>query len=214
MSGPSTFQIEVARAFFSLPASDGFLLAGGGALLASGLTSRPTKDLDFFGEKGRVDVGEVREQFLKEAEARGWKCEVLQSDAFFARLDVKGTDEVLVDIATDVAAQYPSQSSILGPTFNHEELAGRKLLALFDRAEARDFADVFVLAQHFGKELLLVRASEIEISLDNDVLAQMMRSVVRYSDAELPIDDSLLKDLRFFFEKWANELDPVPFRNT
>ena len=78
MAGPSAFQIEVAHMFFSLPASDGFLLAGGGALLASGLTSRPTQDLDFFGEKGRVNVGEMREQFLKEVEVRGWNCEVLQ----------------------------------------------------------------------------------------------------------------------------------------
>ena len=194
--------------FFSLPASDGFLLAGGGALLASGLTSRPTQDLDFFGEKGRVNVGEMSEQFLKAVEVRGWECDVLQSDAFFVRLQVKGTGEVLVDIAIDVAAQYPSQFSILGPTFNHEELAGRKLLALFDRAEARDFADVFVLAQRFSKELLIVRASEIEISLEFDVLAQMMRSIVRFSDSDLPIDESLLKDLRFFFEEWANELDP------
>ena len=208
MTGPSAFQIEVANMFFSLPTSDGFLLAGGGALLASGLTSRPTQDLDFFGEKGRVNVGEMREQFLKEVEVRGWNCEVLQSDAFFVRLHVKSTDEVLVDIAIDVAAQYPSQLSILGPTFNHEELAGRKLLALYDRAEARDFADVFVLAQHFGKELLLVRASEIEIFLNIAVLAHMMRSIVRLSDWELPIDESLLKDLRFFFEEWANELDP------
>ena len=194
--------------FFSLPASDGFLLAGGGALLASGLTSRPTQDLDFFGEKGRVNVGEMSEQFLKAVEVRGWECDVLQSDAFFVRLQVKGTGEVLVDIAIDVAAQYPSQFSILGPTFNHEELAGRKLLALFDRAEARDFADVFVLAQRLSKELLIVRASEIEISLEFDVLAQMMRSIVRFSDSDLPIDESLLKDLRFFFEEWANELDP------
>jgi predicted nucleotidyltransferase component of viral defense system len=208
MSGPSPFQIEVAQMFFSLPASDGFLLAGGGALLASGLTSRPTQDLDFFGEKGRVNVGEMSEQFLKEVEVRGWQCDVIQSDVFFVRLHVKGADEVLVDIAVDVAAQYPSQFSILGPTFNHEELAGRKLLALFDRAEARDFADVFVLAQRFSKELLIVRASEIEISLKIDVLAQMMRSIIRFSDRDLPIDESLVKDLRFFFQEWANELDP------
>jgi len=159
-------------------------------------------------------VGEMREQFLREVEVRGWKCDVLQSDPVFARLLVKGADAVLVDIAIDVAAQYPPQFSILGPTFNYEELAGRKLLALFDRAEARDFADVFVLAQHFGKELLLVRASEIEISLNIDALAQMMRSIVRLSDWELPIDESLLKDLRFFFEEWANELDPMPPPNT
>jgi len=36
------FQTEVTRLFFSLPASKGFLLAGGGALLANGLTARPT----------------------------------------------------------------------------------------------------------------------------------------------------------------------------
>lgn len=30
----TAFQVEVARLFFGLPASGGFLLAGGGALLA------------------------------------------------------------------------------------------------------------------------------------------------------------------------------------
>lgn len=59
MSGPSAFQIEVAQLFFSLPASDGFLIAGGGALLATGLTSRPTRDLDFFGEMGLANVNEA-----------------------------------------------------------------------------------------------------------------------------------------------------------
>jgi len=49
VSGLTDFQAEVSRLFFSLPASNGFLLAGGGALLASGLTTRPTQDLDFFG---------------------------------------------------------------------------------------------------------------------------------------------------------------------
>ena len=156
MSGPSAFQIEVAQLFFSLPASDGFLIAGGGALLATGLTSRPTRDLDFFGELGLVNVNEALVQFVAAANNRQWVCVVVQADDSFVRLHVKGTDEVLVDIAIDVGARYPSQNSVLGPTFNHEELAGRKMLALFDRAEARDFADVFVLASRFGKDLLLV----------------------------------------------------------
>ena len=47
VSALTAFQDEVARLFSSLPASDGFLLAGGGALLASGLSARPTEDLDF-----------------------------------------------------------------------------------------------------------------------------------------------------------------------
>jgi predicted nucleotidyltransferase component of viral defense system len=207
MSGPTAFQIEVARLFFSLPASKGFLIAGGGALLATGLTSRPTQDLDFFGEMGQVNISEAREQFLRAATNRHWKCKVVQSDELFVRMHVKGTEEVLVDIAIDVAARFPSQISVLGPTFNHEELAGRKMLALFDRAEARDFADVFALAKHFSKELLLLRASELEVSLETEVLAAMMRSLSRFSDDELPIDQSSTDELRNFFAVWANELD-------
>ena len=43
------FQVQVARLFFSLPAAQGFLLAGGAALVAQHLTSRPTQDLDRVG---------------------------------------------------------------------------------------------------------------------------------------------------------------------
>ena len=52
----SAFQLKVARLFFALPASQGFLLAGGAALLAQHLTARPTEDLDFFtaAESGHV----------------------------------------------------------------------------------------------------------------------------------------------------------------
>ncbi len=46
--GLPPFQLEVTRMFFALPASRGFLLAGGAALLAQHLTARPTEDLDFF----------------------------------------------------------------------------------------------------------------------------------------------------------------------
>jgi hypothetical protein len=45
--GLPPFQLE-AQMFFALPASRGFLLAGGAALLAQHLTARPTEDLDFF----------------------------------------------------------------------------------------------------------------------------------------------------------------------
>jgi nucleotidyltransferase AbiEii toxin of type IV toxin-antitoxin system len=44
----TAFQMEVARLFFALPESAGFLLAGGAALVAQHLTTRPTEDLDFF----------------------------------------------------------------------------------------------------------------------------------------------------------------------
>jgi len=55
------FQLEVARLFFALPASKGFLLAGGAALLAQHLTARPTEDLDFFTAPDRGHVPAARD---------------------------------------------------------------------------------------------------------------------------------------------------------
>jgi len=57
----SAFQLEVARLFFTLPASQGFLLAGGAALLAQHLTARPTEDLDFFTAPERGHVPAARD---------------------------------------------------------------------------------------------------------------------------------------------------------
>ena len=206
MNGLTDFQAEVARLFFSLPAADGFLLAGGGALLASGLTTRPTEDLDFFGERGRSDVTAAREQLEDAAIGRGWTIDRVQVSESFARLHVRGDADVLVDIAIDVTAGHPPVVSIVGPTFDPEELAGRKLVALFDRAEARDFADVFVLAQRFGKEVLMQRAGEVDLGFDREVLSTMMLTLERFNDDELPMPAEMADEVRQFFRDWASEL--------
>lgn len=209
MSGLTAFQSEVARLFFSLSAADGFLLAGGGALLASGLTSRPTEDLDFFGERGRSDVTAARQQFEAAALARGWRVDPIHISEAFARLHVRGGEDVLIDIAIDVAAGRHPVVSIVGPTFEPTELAGRKLIALFDRAEARDFADVFVLAQRFGRHVLLERAVELDTGFDALVLAGMMRTLDRFTDEEIPTGASgpAPVEVRAYFSQWADELD-------
>jgi hypothetical protein len=81
----------------------------------------------------------------------GWTVDAVQLSATFSRLSalgsrlsVRGSGLVVVDIAIDVPPGHPPVVSIAGPTFDLEELAGRKLVALFDRAEARDFADLDV----------------------------------------------------------------------
>lgn len=76
--------------------------------------------------------------------------------------------------------------TLLGPTLAPLELAGRKLLALFDRAEARDFADVYVLAQRFGKDALLEQARSLAAGFDLGVLVQMMETLGRFVDDEIP----------------------------
>ena len=65
------FQVEVAQLFFSLPAASGFLLAGGAALVAQHLTTRPTQDLDFFTHFGGSDVPAARDALIPRGPAIG-----------------------------------------------------------------------------------------------------------------------------------------------
>ena len=84
-SALTPLQVEVIGLFFSLPASDGFLLAGGAALVAHGLSDRPTQDLDFFTSPGEGDVPGAQEGFKTAARGRGWTVDTIQASAMFCR---------------------------------------------------------------------------------------------------------------------------------
>lgn len=199
----TAFQAELTRTFFSLPASEGFLIAGGAALAAQSLTTRPTRDLDFFtGEPGTVLS--ALEALEEAAGARGWTVERRQVGETFCRVTVHGPDDVDVDLALDTSPGMEPSMSALGPTFAPEELAGRKLLALFGRGYPRDFADVFVLAQRFGTATMLARAREADPGFDLGVLAEMLGGLTLYADEDLPIDEPAA--LRAFYRRWRTEL--------
>ena len=201
----TAFQIEVTQVFFTLPASERFLLAGGAALLAQNLTVRPTQDLDLF-TRQPGDVARARDELVCEAVRRGWTVVIHQGGEDFCRLTVHGPQDVLVDLVLESPPTMPAMASFIGPTFAPQELAGRKLLALFDRAAARDFADVYVLAQRYGKAVLLQRAHEIDAGLDHQVLATYMRTLDRFTDVELPVAPADRAPMRAFFTAWAAEL--------
>lgn len=203
------FQLNVARLFFSLPAGRGFLLAGGAALLAQELTHRPTQDLDLFTARGSADVARARDELTTAARAQGWTVEHLRGSGEFCRLLIVGPeDELLVDLALESRPGMPATASVAGPTFAPEELGGRKLIALFDRAAARDFVDVYSVARLFGKRTLLARAAMIDAGFDTEVLAAMVDHLDAYSDVDLLLDPHIrdIPALRDFFADWAAEL--------
>jgi hypothetical protein len=114
---------------------------------------------------------------------------------------------VLVDLAVNAPPDLPASATAAGPTLAPEELAGHKLLALFDRAAARDFADVYVLVHRFGKDVLLARAAQIDSGFDAKVLAGMFATLDRFTDDEIPVPDgSSAAELRTFYATWRSEL--------
>lgn len=206
--GLKGFQAEVARLFFGLPASTGFLLAGGGALLAQHLSARPTEDLDFFTAPERGHVPAARDALENAARQRDWSIKRIHDSDTFCRMVLRSGDEtLLVDLAVNAPPDLPPSVTEAGPTLAPEELAGHKLLALFDRAAARDFADVFVLARRFGKETLVARATQIDAGFDPAVLAHMLATLDRLADAEIPVPDGTTPaEFRAFYATWQSEL--------
>lgn len=206
--GLAYFQAEVAQLFFGLSESSGFLLAGGAALLAQHLTARPTEDLDFFTAPERGNVPAARDALEEAARTRGWSTERIHDSSTFCRLVIRGDHgTVLVDLAVNAPPDFPPSLTEAGPTLAPEELAGHKLLALFDRAAARDFADVYVLARRFGKDTLLIRAAQIDAGFDRVVLAAMLATLDRLADGEIPLSDGTTPaEVRAFYATWQSEL--------
>jgi hypothetical protein len=205
----TNFQLEMAGIFFALPASRGFLLAGGAALAAQHLTTRPTQDLDFFTSPGRGEVPAARDQLVTAVQTRGWKLQIIRDEPTFCRLHITGAEDLLIDLALDATPGRPPVASIAGPTLDPRELAGRKLIALFDRAAARDFVDVFMLSRSFGKDDLVSLAAEIDAGFDLLILADMIDLLRRYTDRDLLGNVNPLA-VRKFFADWADEIRTSP----
>lgn len=191
-----------------MSSAHGFLLAGGAALVAQGVTSRPTQDLDLFTSPGRGNVRTALADVAARAVERGWDVEVVREGDTFARVIIhRGQDAVVLDLAVDATPQYPPTVTFLGPALDRDELAGRKVVALFDRAEVRDFADVYVLAKRYGTERLIELAGAVDAGFDRGVLAVMLDSLARFTDAEIPVPGGVdAGAVREFFSRWGEQL--------
>lgn len=190
--------------FFALPEAAGYLLAGGAGLAAAGITSRPTQDLDLF--TTRTEVHSARDALRAAASVRGWVVDIVKDSRTFCRLVVHGPHDLLVDLAQDSAPRRPATVTFAGPTYAPEELAGRKLLALFDRAAARDFADIFVLARSYDTSTMFQIAADIDPGLERHHLANSLQTLARFTDDEIPLPRAGVPALRAFFTAWAAEL--------
>ena len=213
-NGLTELQIAVAAVFFALPESEGFLLAGGGALIAQGLVDRSTEDLDFFASRRRGDVPLAAEALARALRDRGWTVESRRTGPEFRRLAIgrSGADggELSVDLGIDSPPDGPPTGTVAGPTLSAHDLAVRKVLALFGRAEARDFVDVYAICRRFDRDELLKAASDSDGGFEMQVFAQMMKSHRRLRDEDFPSAPVPLVDLRGYFDDWADNLEIYP----
>lgn len=203
----TSLQERIARLVFASSPDADLALAGGAALISLGLVNRSTIDLDLFTPTSRVH--EVVDAVIQALERDELTVRTERTGETFVRLVVADADdECQVDFAQDFRLS-PASPGPLGPTLSPEELAADKTLALFTRAEPRDYVDVYFLAGRFGKERLLELASDKDLGFDRGVFAQMLSAIDRLDREEFAVDDSTLEDLRTFFAAWRGELLPA-----
>jgi len=197
--GLSDLQERVTRSFFALAESAGFALAGGGALVALQLVDRSTKDIDLFATEPR-DVGVASEALVNALRAQGLSCDELRRNPTFVRLRAWEVDGTATEI--DLAYDPPWQDTVMtpiGPARSPKELAVDKLLALFGRAQARDFVDVYFLARRFGIDEMIRWAPEKDAGFDEYLLAEGLGSIARFPRQEFDVDDAALAAIEEFY---------------
>jgi hypothetical protein len=106
----STFQLQIASTVSQAAELDGFVLAGGAALIVLGVVDRLTRDLDYF-TTAAESVNLAAPGIEAALRDRGFAVERLADTAGFIRLDVRaGNDSCEVDLAHDVRLWDPCPS--------------------------------------------------------------------------------------------------------
>jgi len=197
--GLSDIQLEFCRLFRSLPSSSGFILVGGAGLLLTGVSERPTKDLDFVTAATHADLFTTVDELRSLIVSKGWAMREIQIDQSFCRLEIVGRESMILDLSVDSGPILGTVVTPAGACLHPLELAGRKLTALYSRAEARDFVDVYVTSKIYGFDALLRLARLIDSGFSEHRLVEMLESLDRFDDAELSADPAVAGEIRHFF---------------
>jgi hypothetical protein len=120
----------------------------------------------------------------------------------FARLEIgDGRDQTELDLAAD-ARLLPLQPTTPAPTLAGLELGADKVLAIFSRAEARDFSDLLALEEAFGLDRLLELAGQKDLGFRPQYFAEMLDRFDRFRREEFDISDRQFARLKESVGRW------------
>lgn len=180
-------------------------------MIVRGDVERQTRDLDFFGLTAEsVDL--LLPAVDRALHAAGFTVRHIQESHGFARLIVEsGQDRTEVDLGAD-ARLFPAEPGTPAPLLSGEELAVDKVLAIFGRAEARDFVDLMAAEPRYGLDRLFDLASEKDRGFLPGVFAEMLKRFGRLRREEFELDDAGYERLRHTVERWHERASDLAHR--
>lgn len=147
-----------------------------------------------------VGLDEAADFALEDA---GLSVQRIQVGVGFARLVVESeADRTEIDLAAD-ARLFPAEPGRPAPLLSREELAVDKVLAVFGRAEPRDFVDLMALEGRFGLGRLCRLAAEKDLGFTPAVFAEMLTRFDRLRRDEFELDDPRYEQLTDDVRRWS-----------
>jgi Domain of unknown function (DUF1814). len=206
------FHQRLARIGLEAAERYGFALAGGYAMQAAGFLQRPSEDVDLFtiwDRRGEFDT--AASAIVAAYQSAGLRVEAERRHDTFLRLTVSdGEQTAKVELGIDLRANEPVRISI-GPVLHPDDAVANKIMALYERALARDFIDIDAVLRsgRYDEAALLRLAERSDITFDRAVFADALAVVEQLDDddfAQYGVVGAQLNELRQRFAQWRARL--------
>lgn len=175
-------QVHIARIALALPEARTLALAGGGAMIVHGFVDRVTKDIDLFTEMDAGEASAVAAALRTTLMTAGFaiqKAAKPPHENRFVVFEPTSGHAVQVEIFPDGGRLQPRVVMDIGPVLHHDDIAADKTLALWARAEPRDFVDVAALREKYGGRRLLELAAEKDRGFTVSTFVDALRMIRR-----------------------------------
>src|ERR1700761_1376313 len=194
----------------------GFALGGGNALIAHGLISRPTQDVDLFTDDeggvgaaaGSVEAALQAAGFAAEREdqAAGLGDVFEGMDEGLAEWTVTAPDgqRMMLEMAYFDRTAQPVTMDV-GPVLSLEDVVGGKICALAGRAEPRDYIDTAAALKLYSVDDAIGLARRLDPGLDDRDFADAARRLDQWGDgifAPFGLRPADVAELREAFRDW------------
>jgi hypothetical protein len=210
---------QVAAVALAAAAGHGFALGGGNALLAHGVISRPTQDVDLFTDHQH---GVEAAAGAVEAALRGAGFAAERQDQTGGLTDIfPGLGEGLAEwiVTAPAGEQMLLQLAYfdrgrdpvvmdLGPVLDLEDVVGGKVCALASRVEPRDYADAAAALERYSPAELIGFARRLDPGLTARDFADAGRRLDQMDDrafAEIGLSQDQVITLRDRFAAWPRD---------
>lgn len=206
-------QERIIRAALALPGARTLALAGGCAVIAHGLVDRVTRDVDLFTERDADEAVELCADLRAVLAEDGLLIESAARPSHenrFVAIDSRTGAEMAVEVFSDGGRLRPRTLLALGLVLHPDDLVADKTLALWGRAEPRDFLDVITLRARYGGTRLLDLAAEKDRGFTLSTFREALESITRISPqrwAAAGIDEHRADAIHVAVKEWLIELE-------